>query len=63
MKDFDYGKNINVNPLYLIIDKTDGYIEEGNGNKHLIVASADENKEVVKKYPELWDKIKNLIKK
>ena len=28
MKDFDYAKINSVNPLYLIIDKVDGYIEE-----------------------------------
>ena len=27
-KDFDYVKINSVNPLYLIIDKVDGYIEE-----------------------------------
>ena len=31
MKDFDYVKINSVNPLYLIIDKVDGYIEESNG--------------------------------
>ena len=34
-----------------------------NGNKHLIFASADKIKEVLEKYTELWDKIKNLMKK
>ena len=28
MKDFDYVNIQSVNPLYLIIDKVDGYIEE-----------------------------------
>ena len=28
MKDFDYVNIQSVNPLYLIIDKADGYIEE-----------------------------------
>ena len=28
MKDFDYVKINSVNPLYLIIDKVDGYIEQ-----------------------------------
>ena len=28
-----------VNPLYLVFDKTDEYIEESNGNKYLIFAS------------------------
>ena len=48
----------------MTIDKVDGYIEEnGNRNKYLTLVSTDKNKEVLKKYSELWDKIKNLIKK
>ena len=35
MKDSDYVKINSVNPLYLIVDKVDGYIEEKNGNKYL----------------------------
>ena len=63
MEDTDYVKINSVNPLYLIIDKVDGYIEEKNGNKYLTLVSTDKNKEVLKKYVELWYKIKNLIKK
>ena len=48
-----------VNPLYLIIGKVDGHIKENNGNKYLVFDSIDENKEVLKKYIELWDGIKN----
>ena len=33
MKDSDYVRINNVNPLHLIIGETDGYIEESNGNK------------------------------
>ena len=51
-----------VNPLYLIIGKVDGHIEENNGNKYLVFGSTDENKEVLKKYTEVWDGIKNKIK-
>ena len=50
-----------VNPLYLIIGKVDGHIEEKNGSKYLVFDSTDENKEVLKKYAELWDRIKNEI--
>ena len=50
-----------VNPLYLIVGKVDGYIEESNGNKYLIFASTDKNKESLEKYTELWDGIKYLI--
>ena len=39
-----------------------GYIEEKNGNKCLIFDSVDENKEVLKKYGDVWDGIKNKIK-
>ena len=62
MKDYDYAKINSVNPLYLIIDKVDGSIEAKNGNKYLTLVSTNKNKEVLIKYKELWDGIKNLIK-
>ena len=37
-----------VNPLYLIIDKRIGHIEENNQNKHLVFNSSDENKGVLR---------------
>ena len=44
-------ENINsVNPLYLIIGETDGYIEENNGNKYITFPSTDKNKKVLEKY-------------
>ena len=61
MKDSDYVKINSVNPLYLIIGEVDGFIAEKNGNKYLTLVSTDKNKEVLIKYIELWDKIKNLI--
>ena len=61
MKDSDYIKINSVSPSYLIIDKVDGFIEEKNENKYLNLVSADKKKEVLIKYTELWDKIKNLI--
>ena len=39
MKDSDYVKINNVNSSYMIIDHVDGYIEESNGNKYLILVS------------------------
>ena len=39
----------------------DGHIEEKNGSKYLVFDSADKNKEVLKKYTELWNGIKNEI--
>ena len=62
MKDPDYIRINSVNPLYLIIDKVDGFIEEKNENKYLTLISTDDNKEALIKYTELWNKIKNLIK-
>ena len=54
--------NINsVNPLYLMIDKMIGHFEEKSGNKYLVLDDTDENKEVSKKYEEVWDGTKKEI--
>ena len=47
MKDSDYVKIKSVNLLYLIIGEVDGFIEEKNGNKYLILDSTDKCKEVL----------------
>ena len=47
--------------MYHIIGKVDGHIEGKNKSKYLVFDSTDENKEVLKKYTELWDGIKNEI--
>ena len=44
------------------VNHTNGYIEEKNGNKYLIFDSADDNKELLKKYKNVWNGIKNKIK-
>ena len=62
MKKLDYRNIHNVNRLCLVFDK-DGYNKESNGNKYLIFAATYKNKEILTKYTELWNKIKNLIKK
>ena len=60
-------KIFSVNPLYLINGEVDGFIEQNNRNKNLVFLIeqnfifTDENKEVFKKYVELWDEIKNEI--
>ena len=61
VKDSDYVKINRVNLLYLIISEVHGYIKEENGSKYLVFDSANENNEVLKKYNELWDGIKNEI--
>ena len=57
----DYKNITSVNPLYLIINDVDGYIEENDKNKYLSFASIDNNKEVSKKYIKLWDEVKYHI--
>ena len=48
--------------MYLRINHASGYTEEKNGNKYLIFNSVDENKEVLKKYVDVWDGITYEIK-
>ena len=51
IKKIDVYENIHsVNPLYLIMGKVIGHIEENNGNIYLVFDSSDENKEILKKY-------------
>ena len=50
-----------VNPLYLSIFHVTGYIEEKDENKYLIFSSTDENKEILKKYNEIFDGIRDEI--
>ena len=55
--------NINsVNPLYLNITHANGYIEEKGIDKYLIFNSTDENKEVLKKYNNVFNGIRDKIK-
>ena len=51
-----------VNPLYLIVNKINGYFEEINGNIYLTIAPTIEIKEIIKKYEVLWSKIKELTR-
>ena len=60
-KSDDYENIYNVNPLYLSITHANGYIEEKSVNKYLIFDSTDENKELFKKYNDVFDG--NKIKK
>ena len=45
------------------IGEVDGYFEKINGNKYLTLFSTETNKEVLTKYIELSNKIKNSIEK
>ena len=63
VKKIDDCENIyNVNPLYLLINHVSGYTEEKSMNKYFVFDSADENKELLKKYNDIWDGIRDKIK-
>ena len=54
--------NINsVNPLYLMINEMIGHFEEKNENKYLVLDDVDENKELSKKYEEVWEDVEKEI--
>ena len=56
--------NINsVNPLYLGITRVNGYIEEKDSNKYLVFDSTDKNKQLLKKYSDVFNGIKDKIEK
>ena len=54
--------NVNsVNPLYLMINRIKGHFEEVDGHKYLIISS--ENDDIMQKYEEVFDGIKEIIRK
>ena len=55
-------KIYSVNPLYLIFRYMRGYFEEINGNKYLRLGPTNESKEKIKKYEDLWIKVRDLIR-
>ena len=57
----DYENILSVNPLYLLANHASGYIEEKGVNKYLIFDSTDENKELLKKYNDSWEGIRDKI--
>ena len=46
MKSINHVNIDKENSFYLIFNNVDRYIEESNGDKYLVFASADKNKEV-----------------
>ena len=55
--------NINsVNPLYLLINELDGFIEEKEGSKYLNISLTYNNNDVLVKCAEVWRGIKDQIK-
>ena len=50
-----------VNPLYLMINRIKGHFEEVDGDEYLIISF--ENGDIIQKYQEVFDGIKEIIKK
>ena len=50
-------KTNSVNPLYFMLNEMNGYCEEINDNKYLMLVSTNESKNRIKKYNELWLKL------
>ena len=62
IKKIDDCQNIyRVNPMYLLVNHTNGFIKQENGNEYLIFDSTDQNKDLLKIYNDVWNGIKNKI--
>ena len=59
-KKTEYGIN-SVKPLYLMINRINGHSEEKDGDKYLIISP--KNIDTIQKYQEVFDKLKEIIKK
>ena len=62
IKDSKQVKINSVDSLYLTFSKVNGYFEKIDKNKYLTLVRIYESKEIIKKYEELWSKIRNLIR-
>ena len=58
----EFMKIYSANSLYLIFRYVNRLFEEINENKYLTLVLANESKEKMKKYEELWIKIRDLRK-
>ena len=59
----DYESIYNVNPLYLLVNHANGYIEEKNENNYMILDSTDENKDLLKNTKMFGTESKTKLKK
>ena len=48
--------------IYLIFRNINGYFEEIDKSKYLTLVPTNESKKKVKKYEELWSKVRDLVK-
>ena len=63
IKKIDDCENIySVNTLYLCINHASGYIKEKGVNKYLVFDFTGENKELIKKYNEFFNRIRDKMK-
>ena len=63
IKKIGHGYDIkSVNPIYLLIDNASGYIKEINKDKYLVFDNTDENKELLKRYDDVFNRIIDKIK-
>ena len=62
IKDSKYIKINNVNLLYLIFGEVNGHFEEINKNKYLTLVPTNKSNGKIKKYEELWSKIRDFIR-
>ena len=60
IKDLKHVKINSAYPLYHIFSKANGYFEGINENKYLTLIPTSERKEKIKKYEELWSKIRDV---
>ena len=59
----DESKVNSVNPLYLLVQIIDDFIEEKEGSKYLNIAFTDSNCEVLKNMKKIGEKLKIVLKK
>ena len=63
IKKIGHGYDVNsVNPFYLRIDNASGYIKEINEDKYLVFDVWDENKELSKRYDDVFNEIMGKFK-
>ena len=59
-KKTEYAIN-SAKPLYLMINRIKGYFEEKDGDIYLIISP--KNDDAIQKYQEVFDRLKEIIKK
>ena len=59
IKDLSYGAISSISRLYLIINKTNGYIDENKANKYLTLDPTDEIKGTLETYETIWNNMEH----